>query len=78
MDDITPDQTLDCRGLSCPMPMLKVKKTLNAMQAGQVLQMMGTDPGTKNDIESGVKKVGSELLGLKDEDGYTSYFIRKS
>ncbi len=77
MEAITPDQVLDCRGLSCPMPMLKLKKALSGLESGQVLQMMGTDPGTRNDIEKGVKKIGSELLGSKDEEGYTSYYLRK-
>ena len=78
MEAITADQVLDCRGLSCPMPMLKLKKALSGLASGQVLQMMGTDPGTtRNDIEKGVKKIGSELVGSKDEEGFTSYFVRK-
>ncbi|BBD08479.1 sulfurtransferase TusA family protein [Desulfovibrio ferrophilus] len=77
-ENITPDETLDCRGLSCPMPMLKLKKALKSMAPGTVLEMMGTDPGTTNDIELGAKKQGGEYLGNKEAEGYISYYIRKS
>lgn len=77
LDNITVDEVLDCRGLSCPMPMLKIKKALNGLDAGKVLQMMGTDPGTANDIEKGVTKLGCEFLGSEDEGGHTSYYVRK-
>ena len=77
METIEIDVTLDCRGLSCPMPMLKVKKALSKMSSGQVLHMQGTDPGTKNDIEKGAKMQNSELLGVEEEDGYTSYYLKK-
>lgn len=72
------DQTLDARGLSCPMPMLKTKKTLKTMAAGQVLEVWSTDPGSKNDIPDFCKKQGDELIDIIDEaDGYTRYIIKK-
>jgi len=77
MEDIHVDETLDCRGLSCPMPMLKLKKTLGKLESGKVLQMMGTDPGTKNDIEKNVSKEGFEFLGFREDDGFTNYYIKK-
>lgn len=77
LDNITVDEVLDCRGLSCPMPMLKLKKALNALGGGQVLHMMGTDPGTANDIVKGVGKLGCEFLGSEVEGDHTSYYIRK-
>ena len=77
MDDITPDQTLDCRGLSCPMPLLKTKLALKKMQRGKILEVLGTDPGTKNDIEKAVAKGGDELLGIRDESPFSRYYLRK-
>jgi tRNA 2-thiouridine synthesizing protein A len=77
MEEIRTDKQLDCRGLSCPMPMLKIKKALKEMGAGEVLHMMGTDPGTKKDIENATKKGGHQFLGFRDEDGFTSYYIQK-
>ena len=46
------DQTLDCSGLACPMPILKTKKAVDGMQIGQVLEMIATDPGSTSDIEA--------------------------
>ncbi len=63
MDDIKPDEVLDCRGLSCPMPILKVKKAMANMSAGQVLEVLGTDPGTRNDLPAWAKRTGNEYLG---------------
>jgi len=78
MVDITPDETLDCRGLSCPMPVLKTKKALAALASGKVLEVMATDPGTGNDMPKTAKKNNGEYLGNKDGDGYTSYYIKKN
>ena len=77
MDAITFDETLDCRGLSCPMPMLKLKKALAKLEPGKVLMMMGTDPGTRNDIQKNIVKEGYDFLGFRDENGHTAYYIKK-
>lgn len=75
---IKSDETLDARGLSCPMPLLKTKKKLKDMKSGQVLEVLGTDPGSKNDIPDFCKKNGNELLAIADEsDGYTRFLIKK-
>ncbi len=75
---IKPDQTLDTRGLACPMPLLKTKKTLKGMKSSQILEVLGDDPGSKNDIPDWAGKKGNEFLGMADEDqGYTRYFIKK-
>ncbi len=72
------DQILDTRGLSCPMPMLKTKKALKGMASGQIIEVWGTDPGSKNDIPDFCKKNGNELLDMTDlPEGYTRYLIKK-
>ncbi len=73
----TPDETLDCSGLSCPMPTLKTKKALAKLSAGQVLEMIGTDPGTKNDMSKLCEKGGHELLGVVEDGNVTKYYIKK-
>ena len=75
-DDITPDDTLDCSGLSCPMPLLKTKKQIGGMQSGQVLEIISTDPGTKNDLPAFARKTGNELLHVKEEDGRALYYLK--
>ena len=77
VEGISPDETLDCRGLSCPMPLLKVKKALKQLKSGQILEVLGTDPGSKNDISDYAKKQVDEFLGMEDESGFTRYLIKK-
>ena len=71
-------QVLDTCGLSCPMPLLKTKKTLKAMKAGEILEIRGNDPGSKYDLPDWGNKGGNEFLGMTDVDGgVTRYFIKK-
>ena len=76
LDDIAPDETLDCRGLSCPMPILKTKKALTHMRSGQILEILGTDPGTRNDLPSFVKRNGHEYLGEKEDEDFIRFYIK--
>ncbi|HBH28775.1 MAG: sulfurtransferase TusA family protein [Desulfofustis sp. PB-SRB1] len=76
-DDVKADLVLDAKGLSCPMPLLRTKKEIGKIQAGQVLQVDGTDPGSRNDIPGWCDRAGHEYLGEKEESGYFSFFIKK-
>ena len=78
LQSIEPYSILDARGLTCPMPLLRTKKTLKTVPAGEVLEIWGTDPGSKNDIPHFGAKNGNTFLGfVDDKEGYTRYFIRK-
>ncbi len=77
LDDIKPDMTIDCRGLSCPMPLLKTKKAIQQLQSGQILEMLGTDPGSKNDLPAWCERAGHEFLGMKEDAGFMRFYIRK-
>ena len=68
---------LDAKGLSCPMPLLRTKKEIGKLNSGEVLSDDGTDPGSKNDIPGWCERSGHDFLGLKDGDGYTTFFIKK-
>ncbi|MCF8105951.1 MAG: sulfurtransferase TusA family protein [Desulfohalobiaceae bacterium] len=77
METIKAEHVLDTSGLSCPMPLLKAKKTMKGMAPGQTLEIIGTDPGSKNDIPDYCNKGNAEFLGMVDKDGgRTHYFIR--
>jgi len=56
------DKELDARGLNCPLPLMKTKKTLTEMQPGQVLRVVASDAGSMPDILAFVKKAGHEML----------------
>ena len=56
------DQELDTRGLNCPLPILKAKKALTAMQSGQLLKVVSTDKGSLRDFAAFAKQTGNELV----------------
>lgn len=74
---ITPDQTLDCSGMACPMPILKTKKAVDSLQMGQILKMIATDPGSTSDMEAWTKKTGHELVAAEQEGGKFIFFIKR-
>ena len=77
MDTIKVAKTLDAKGLDCPMPLLKAKKAIEALESGQVLEILGTDEGSKIDLPGWCEKSGHEFLGEKEGDGFFSFFIKK-
>jgi len=72
------DQELDARGLNCPLPILRAKKTLNKMESGQVLRIIATDPGSVKDFEAFAKQTGNALLESNEGAGEFSFMIKKS
>jgi len=62
-------ETLDCKGLSCPMPMMKLAKAMKSLNSGEILEMLGTDPGTKSDIPKWCEKTGNILLEEEELNG---------
>ena len=56
------DQELNTRGLNCPLPILKAKKALSAMESGQVLRVTATDSGSVRDFQAFARQTGNELL----------------
>ena len=71
------DQELDARGLNCPLPILRAKKTLNTMIGGQILMIMATDPGSVKDFEAFAKQTGNELLDSSELDGEFHFMLKK-
>ena len=76
-ETVKADQTLDVRGMGCPMPLLKAKKAVEAIGAGQVLEVLGTDPGSKSDFASWAGKTGHEYLGHTEDAGHFKHYLRK-
>jgi tRNA 2-thiouridine synthesizing protein A len=74
---VTADQVLDCSGMSCPMPILKTKKAVDGLQAGQVLKMIATDPGSTSDMDAWTKKTGHELVGSEQDGDKYIFYIKK-
>ncbi len=71
------DAELDATGLNCPLPILKAKKALAGISAGQVLHVIATDPGAIKDFEAFAKQTGNELLESREESGKFYFLLKK-
>lgn len=71
------DAELDARGLNCPLPILRAKKSINALTSGQTLHIMATDPGSVKDFEAFCKQTGHELLESNESGGEFSFLLKK-
>ena len=71
------DKELDARGLSCPLPILKTKKSLNELTSGQVLKVVATDPGSIKDMQAFATQTGNPLLSTSEENKTYVFFLRK-
>jgi len=72
------DQELDASGLNCPLPILRAKKALGTLSAGQVLRIIATDPGSVKDFDAFAKQTGNELMESGEEGGKFVFLIKKS
>lgn len=71
-------QEVDARGQKCPIPILRAKKALSAMESGQVLRVLATDPAAVGDFRFFSRQTGNTLLAQTESDGeYTIYLKRK-
>ena len=71
------DQELDARGLSCPLPIVKTKKSLNALTTGQVLKVIATDAGSVKDMQSFANQTGNALVSTESSGSEYVFYLRK-
>ena len=71
------DNTLDTKGLNCPLPILKAKKALNEIADGGTLEVFATDPGSIGDFEAFCRNTGHELVEHSCEDKIFRFLIKK-
>ena len=72
------NQVIDTRGLNCPLPILRTKKTLVALQSGDTLKVMASDPGSLKDMAAFCNQTGNQLLSSQQADGNFEFLIRKT
>lgn len=70
------DQTLDAKGLNCPLPILKAKKALKTLSAGQTLEILATDPGSVADFGAFCRTTGHELVEHSIDDNTYRFIIK--
>jgi len=71
-------ETLDTKGLNCPLPILKAKKAITKLESGDTLEILSTDPGSVQDFEAFSRATGHELLEHSEADGVYRFLLKKS
>lgn len=72
------DKEVDARGLTCPLPILRAKKALAEMSAGQTLRVLATDPGSVKDFQAFARQTGNDLLKQGETaDNAFEFFLRR-
>jgi tRNA 2-thiouridine synthesizing protein A len=75
---LRPDALLDARGLICPLPVLKARKKLLGMQAGDILQVMATDAAAVADFALFCEETGHHLLSVTQDGGVFVFQLRRA
>lgn len=72
------DEQLDARGLNCPLPILKAKKRLYELEAGQVLRVLADDPGSVKDFQAFSRQTGNELVEFQELPDHYLFVLRRN
>jgi tRNA 2-thiouridine synthesizing protein A len=73
-----PDTRLDCLGLYCPVPILKIREAIGRLAPGQVVEMTSDDPASEADMKSWTRRAGHELLEIEKHDTVFRFVVRKT
>jgi tRNA 2-thiouridine synthesizing protein A len=76
-EDRKPDQTVDCIGLYCPIPILKIREALDKVEVGQVVELIADDPAAEEDIKHFTKSTGHELLKIDKKENHLRFLVKK-
>ena len=73
-----PNKTLDMSGYDCPMPILKTKQALSTMNSKEIIEVICTDKGSKNDFAAFCNQLGHKLISQRDEGNKIIFNIEKN
>jgi tRNA 2-thiouridine synthesizing protein A len=68
---------VDTKGLACPMPIVRARKALDTLEAGQVMEVLSTDKGSVNDFQAWIKQMKHELIKHEEENGVYKFYVKK-
>jgi tRNA 2-thiouridine synthesizing protein A len=71
-------QTIDARGLSCPMPIVKTAQAIRSIAAGDFIEVLATDPGSVKDFAAWTRTTGNQLVEQTTDDGVFRFVIRRT
>lgn len=72
------DKSIDCFGLMCPMPIIKIAQAVKKLKRGQVLEVVATDKGIKQDMPAWCKTTGNECLAIEESGEEIKVYVRKN
>jgi len=72
------DKVVDCRGLLCPMPVIRIAEAIREIAVGQTLELVTTDRGSKADIAAWSKQTGHQMLDVHEQAGEFHFFVRRT
>ena len=72
------DQSLDCIGLYCPIPIVKTAARIKQLKTGEVLEVVADDKGIKMDMPAWCRTTGHEFLGIEEESGEIKVYVKKT
>ena len=72
------DQSLDCMGLYCPMPIVRTVAKFKQLKRGEVLEIVADDKGIKKDMPAWAEATGHEFLGVEEEGGEIRVYVKKT
>jgi tRNA 2-thiouridine synthesizing protein A len=78
MEAMKADHVLDCKGVLCPMPVIRVSQAIKTIGVGQILEVQATDPGSRPDMEAWSRQTGHELLASHEANGVFTFYIRRT
>ncbi|MGB9721449.1 MAG: sulfurtransferase TusA family protein [bacterium] len=72
------DKTLDARGLSCPMPIVKLSQTMKELKIGEIIEVLASDPSFVPDVEAWCRKTEQRLIEIKENPDVIRAYIQKA
>lgn len=69
---------IDARGAFCPGPLMELIAALKLIEVGDEVEILSSDKGSAKDIPEWVAKVGHEMVGVENLEGYDSIVVRKA
>ena len=70
-------ESLDCVGLFCPEPLFQTREAMDALEVGDVLEVLADDPAAEEDLTRFAKRAGHEVISIETEGDYKRFLIRK-
>ena len=77
MENVKPVKILDCKGLPCPMPIVKISQEIPKVAIGDVIEVHTTDPGSIADFPAWAKTTGNAVLEIQQEPGLIKVFVKR-